>query len=75
MKRTKTGGRTVGTPNKTTADVRKLIHELLNSIDLKADLQSLPTDKRIEIVIKLLPYVCSKYKEISDNDNSLFAFL
>lgn len=71
----KTGGRVTGTPNKTTAEMRAMIHEAFKGIDLVSDLKALTPDKRIELLIKLLPYVCSRYKEKTDNtEDELFNF-
>lgn len=76
MKGQKTGGRNIGTPNKTTAEIRNLITGLLSTIDLNNDINSLTPDKRLEIFIKLLPYVCSKYEDKKDDTgNSIFNFL
>jgi hypothetical protein len=58
----KTGGRQKGTPNKTTADIRNVIHDLL-SHELEymiSNLDKLPDDKRFEIILKLMPYVVPK---------------
>lgn len=74
MKGQKTGGRNIGTPNKTTAEMRTLIHEALQGIDLQSDLKALTPEKRIELLIKLLPYVCSRYKEKNDSTDSVFSF-
>lgn len=70
----KTGGRVKGTPNKLTAEVRKIISDSLTPTleNLQNDLNSLSTKDRLDIVAKLLNFVLPKLKEtdintISDN--------
>jgi len=58
----KTGGRSAGTENHTTKEVRKVLkdiidNELVNIGDLLIELQS---KERLEFIIKLLPYVLPK---------------
>ena len=58
----KTGGRSAGTENHTTKEVRKVLKdiidkELVNIGDLLNELQS---KERLEFIIKLLPYVLPK---------------
>ena len=58
MKRTKTGGRERGTPNKLTGDLRtKIIDIIDNQVDnIENDLNSLEPLQRLQIVEKLLKY-------------------
>ena len=70
----KTGGRVKGTPNKLTAEVRKIISDALTPTleNLQNELNSLSTKDRLDIVAKLLNFVLPKLKEtdintISDN--------
>jgi hypothetical protein len=58
----KTGGRSAGTENHTTKEVRKVLKdiidkELVNIGDLLNELQS---KERLEFIVKLLPYVLPK---------------
>ena len=61
----KTGGRDKGTPNVITKEIREILHELieteLQTIDEK--LGTLTTKERLEVVIKLLPYVMPKMEQ------------
>lgn len=58
----KTGGRKPGTVNKATTSIREKIFKLVsdNMDTLESDIQGLNPEKRIEIVIKLLPYAAPK---------------
>jgi len=62
MKQIKTGGRQKGTPNKLQSDLRENINEIiLNEIsNLKELLDAVPIDKRLDYIIKLLPYAIPK---------------
>lgn len=55
----KTGGRKKGTPNKITSIMRGLIASLLNDNKqlLSEDFLSLKPKERLQVLIKLLPYV------------------
>lgn len=71
----KVGGRTKGTPNKTTADIRNNVQFLIESnlpkmqkwIDATAEENP---SKAIDIMIKLTDYVLPKLKSIEVVDNS-----
>lgn len=55
----KTGGREQGTPNKVTRDVREVLKSIVED-ELKSlpeKLKELDSKDRLEIVVKLLPYV------------------
>lgn len=65
MKRQKTGGRQAGTVNKTTKEMRAYITGLVSGIDIQQDLKQLEPARRLEIVLRLLPYLLPKYKEES----------
>ena len=56
MKGFKTGGRTAGTPNKTTKEMRDLITDLSYKY-LASDLESLEPRERAVILTRLLSYV------------------
>ncbi len=58
----KTGGRKKGTPNKTTADLKSWISQLLdnNRDQIEADMAELSPAKRIEIFEKFAAYVVPK---------------
>jgi hypothetical protein len=56
MKGFKTGGRTAGTPNKTTKEMRELITDLSYKY-LASDLEKLEPRERAVILTRLLSYV------------------
>ena len=64
-KRKKTGGRQKGTPNKTTAELKAIVHELVSeNIDtFRRNFKKLDDDMKLEVVLKLLPYVLPKKTE------------
>ncbi len=66
----KYGGREQGTPNKITKELREILKDVIQfEIEkLQEYLNSLDTEKRIEIVIKLLPYILPKLEAEKPND-------
>lgn len=58
----KTGGRTAGTENKTTKEIRNVLKEVINNklLNIETLLNELPPEELIEVVIKLKPYVFQK---------------
>ena len=62
----KYGERQKGTPNKLTKEIRTVLKDLIyKELDeIKEHLDSLEPKKRIEIVIKLIPYVLPKVESI-----------
>lgn len=62
MKGIKTGGRTAGTPNKLTGDLRLKINAIVDKqIDsIEKDLNSLEPMQRLQIVEKLISYCVPK---------------
>ncbi len=67
MKGAKTGGRAPGTPNRLTREIRETLKALIDrELDqLPALIESLPPDKRLELLIKLLPYVLPRVETVS----------
>ena len=67
----KTGGRVKGTPNRLTKELRTVLKDViyreLESIEGRMD--KLTARERIEITIKLMPYVFPKMESISHNTN------
>lgn len=61
----KYGGRTKGTPNKVTNDLRTIISDILDGelVSLPQRLQWLNDKDRIDTIIRLLPYVIPKITE------------
>jgi hypothetical protein len=66
-KRTKYGGRQKGTPNKLTFDLRASISEILDKelISLPKRLEWLSDKERLDVLIRLLPYVIPKMSEVN----------
>ncbi len=64
-------GRQKGTPNKLTKEIRTVLKDLIyKELDeIKEHLDSLEPKQRIELVIKLIPYVLPKVESISHNTN------
>lgn len=67
MKRDKTGGRKIGTPNRNTAETRNFIQNIINNeLTFIEDLMlELTPKERVDAVIKLLPYIVPKTSEVS----------
>ena len=74
----KTGGREKGTPNKITKELRDTIKEVLESEFkiLPKLLESLEPEKRLSLIIKLLPYAVPRLETIlyedMKNDNTIY---
>jgi hypothetical protein len=62
----KTGGRTAGTENKTTKEIRSVLKEVINNelLNIETLLNELPPKERLEVVIKLIPYVLPKVNNV-----------
>jgi hypothetical protein len=69
----KTGGRTKGTPNKTTSEIREHYQRLItDNIDLlDNDLKALEPVQRLKMIIELSKFVLPTLKatELSNSDN------
>lgn len=65
----KTGGRTKGTPNKTTSEIREFYQKLINSnlYLLESDLKSLEPMQRLKMVIELSKFVVPTLKATDVN--------
>tara|TARA_R110001583_G_scaffold171820_1_gene325552 strand:- start:334 stop:573 length:240 start_codon:yes stop_codon:yes gene_type:complete len=63
----KTGGRTKGTLNKTTKEIRIVLKDVINNELLNIDtlLTQLEPKERLELVIKLIPYVLPKVESVN----------
>ena len=70
----KTGGRQKGTPNKLTKELRSLLKDILYDelVNIEDRLNDLETKERIELVIKLMPFVFPKVSMVSSTENELF---
>jgi len=65
-KREKTGGRQKGTPNKLTREIRATLKGFIEQEieNLPEMLKNLPEEKRLDVLIKLLPYVLPKTQAV-----------
>ena len=63
----KYGGRKKGTPNKLTKELRSVLKEVIyNELDnIEERLEQLEPKQRLELVIKLMPYVFPKMESAS----------
>jgi hypothetical protein len=63
----KTGGRTAGTVNKTTKEIRTVLKDVINKelINIDTLLTQLEPKARLELVIKLIPYVLPKVESVN----------
>lgn len=70
-KRTKTGGRVQGTPNRLTKEARTLLKNVLfKELEQIPDyLDKLEPKDKIEVIIKLLPYVLPKVEAVEYDNN------
>lgn len=75
MTRQKYGGRQKGTKNKVTADLKEVIKELLSIQinQLPIYIENLSNKDKIDVIIKLIPYVVPKQTESEINlyDNNI----
>lgn len=62
--RKKTGGRKKGSLNKDTKEIRNFLKTLINETQIKQDLEDLEPIERLNFLVKLLPYIVPKQKEI-----------
>jgi len=67
----KYGGRQKGTPNKLTKELRSVLKDILYQEleQIKERLDALKPKERIELLIKLMPYVLPKVTSISHTTN------
>jgi len=71
--RKKTGGRETGTPNKMTKELKEVLSDIVNNelANVKKLLSTLTPKERLDVVIKLLPYIVPRLKETDLNINSI----
>ena len=67
----KYGGREKGTPNKSTKEIRKILNDIVHKEleKVEENLNTLEPKQRIELLIKLMPYVLPKAESISESDS------
>jgi len=67
----KYGGRQKGTPNKLTKELRSVLKDILYQEleQLQEHLETLKPRERVELLIKLMPYVLPKVTSVSHTTN------
>jgi hypothetical protein len=72
MKGKKTGGRTAGTPNRISSELRKMLKVIIAGEleTLPSALEQLPAKERLELLIKLLPFCVAKVEPINGTYDS-----
>ena len=72
----KYGGRKKGTPNRLTKEVRTVLKELVfdEISQVQHHFEKLDPKERIELLIKLMPYVCPKIQTASHSLNEPMDF-
>ncbi len=67
----KYGGRQKGTPNRMTKELRSVLKDVLFEElgEIKEKLDMLEPKERLELVIKLIPYILPKVNSVSYNTN------
>ncbi|AEI51204.1 hypothetical protein [Runella slithyformis] len=67
---TKTGGRTKGTPNRLTKEIRAVLKDVIGQqLESMPDiLETLQPKEKLEFIIKLMPYVLPKVETVKMND-------
>lgn len=65
----KTGGRETGTPNRLTRELRGLLKDIIYDelTRLPAAFAEMPAKDRLEVLTKLLNYVCPKVENVQCN--------
>jgi len=72
----KQGGRTKGVPNRLTKEMRSVLKDVIyNELDdIQNTLRSLKPKEKLDVVLKLMPYVVPKVKTVSHTINEPFEF-
>ena len=72
----KKGGRIKGVPNRLTKEMRGVLKDVIyNELDdIQNTLKSLKPKERLDVVLKLMPYVVPKVKTVSHTINEPFEF-
>ena len=73
VKREKTGGRKKGTPNKLTSELRNDLKDIIENElkDIPNILKELPPYEKLQILIKLMPFVFPKLNSINYDINQV----
>ena len=72
----KTGGRQAGTPNKLTKELRAVLKNLLHDelSKLPEHFETLQPKERVELLVKLLPYVMPRIESVTYDSDEPNAF-
>jgi hypothetical protein len=67
----KYGGRQKGTPNKLTKELRSVLKDILYQEleQIQEHLETLNSKERVELLIKLMPYILPKVTSVSHTTN------
>lgn len=70
----KTGGRQQGTPNRLTKEIRGVLKDFVHQeIELLSEhIETLEAESRIQLLIKIIPFVLPRIKEVSHKDDEPF---
>lgn len=73
---TKTGGRTKGTTNRMTKEIRAVLKDVIGEqLESMPDvLATLEPKEKLEFIIKLMPYVLPKVEAVKMNDGEGLTF-
>lgn len=73
---TKTGGRTKGTPNRMTKEIRAILKGIIGEqLESMPDvLATLEPKEKLEFIIKLMPYVLPKVETVKMNEGEGISF-
>jgi hypothetical protein len=72
----KQGGRAKGVPNRLTKEMRSVLKDIVyNELEnIQDTLESLTPKERLDIILKLIPYIVPKVKTVSHTINEPFEF-
>ena len=72
----KTGGRQKGTPNRLTKEIRNVLKDFVHKeMQLLPDhFETLQNEARIQLLIKIIPFVLPREKQVSHTDDEPFEF-
>ena len=72
----KTCGRQQGTPNRLTKEIRSVLKDFVHQeIDfLPEHIETLETEARLQLLIKIIPFVLPRIKEVSHKDDEPLEF-
>lgn len=72
----KTGGRQQGTPNRLTKEIRSVLKDFVHTeMEMLPEyMDTLENEARIQLLIKIIPFVLPRIKEVSHRDDEPFEF-